>query len=144
LSSYDVRFWKIEVRKDRRTPYRVRWTVAGQQFSDSYLTMALAESFRSQLIMAARKGEGFDLETGLPESMVRQLRDVSFFQHAMEFAASAWKGSAAKSRVSIVETLSRVVPVVVRGLAAAPDPAVLRGAAPQDPEPGKPPGHSHR
>lgn len=60
--------------------------------------------------------------------MVRQLRDVSFFQHAMEFAASAWKGSAAKSRVSIVETLSRVVPVVVRGLAAAPDPAVLRGA----------------
>ena len=128
MSSYDVRFWKIEVRKDRRTPYRVRWTVAGQQFGDSFLTMALAESFRSQLISAARKGEGFDLETGLPESMVRQLRDVSFFTHAMEFAASAWKGSAAKSRVSIVETLSRVVPVPVRGLAGAPDPAVLRGA----------------
>ncbi len=60
--------------------------------------------------------------------MVRKLRDVSFFTHALEFAASAWNGSAAKSRVSIVETLSRVVPVVVRDLAGAPDPAVLRGA----------------
>jgi hypothetical protein len=49
-------------------------------------------------------------------------------QHALEFAASAWKGSVAKSRVSTVETLSRVVPVVVRDLAGAPDPAVLRGA----------------
>jgi integrase len=128
LSSYDVRFWKIEVRKNRRTPYRVRWTVAGQQFSDSFLTMALAESFRAQLIGAARKGEGFDPEVGLPESMVRKLRDVSFFEHAMEFTASAWGSSAAKSRVSVVETLSRVVPVAVRDLAGAPEPSVLRGA----------------
>jgi hypothetical protein len=46
----------------------------------------------------------------------------------MEFAASAWKGSTAKIRVSVVEMLSRVVPVVARDLAGAPDPAVLCGA----------------
>jgi integrase len=128
LNSFDVRFWKIEARKERRTPYRVRWIVAGRQFSDSFLTMALAESFRALLISAARRGEGFDTETGLPESMARKLRDISFFDHATEFAASAWPAAAAKSRVSIVETLSRVVPVVTRDLAAAPDPAVLRSA----------------
>jgi hypothetical protein len=121
VNSFDVRFWKIETRRERRTPYRVRWIVAGRQFSDSFLTMALAESFRAQLISAARRGEGFDTETGLPESMARKLRDVSFFDHAAEFAASAWPTAAAKSRVSIVETLSRVVPVVTRDLAAAPE-----------------------
>ena len=66
MTSFDVRFWKIETRKGRRTPYRVRWVVAGQQFSDSFLTMALAESYRAKLITAARNGEGFDTETGLP------------------------------------------------------------------------------
>ena len=64
VTSFDVRFWKIETRKGRRTPYRVRWVVAGQQFSDSFLTMALAESYRAKLITAARNGEGFDTETG--------------------------------------------------------------------------------
>jgi integrase len=128
VSSFDVRFWTIETRRQRRTPYRVCWTVAGRLFRESFLTMALAESYRAQLITAARQGEGFDTETGLPESMARKLKDISFYEHAAEFAAFAWPTAAAKSRVSIVETLSRVVPVVTRHLAAAPDPSVLRGA----------------
>ena len=126
--SYDVRFWKIEVRKNRPTPYRVRWVVSGEQFSDSFPTMALAESFKARLITAARKGQGFDLETGLPESLLRKLRDVSFFDHAHEFAVFAWKDAAAKSRVSIVETLTRVVPVITRDINGAPEPDVLRAA----------------
>ena len=77
-TSFDFHPWKIETRKERKTPYRVRWVVAGRQFSDSFLTMALAESFRASLITAARKGEGFDTESGLPESMERTRRDVSF------------------------------------------------------------------
>src|SRR5690349_13042884 len=88
-NSFDVRFWKIETRKDRRTPYRVRWIVDGQQFSDSFLTVALAESYRARLITAARNGEGLDTETGLPGSMMRKLRDVSFLDHALDFTASA-------------------------------------------------------
>ena len=124
--SYDVRFWQTEVRKNRPTPYRVRWVVNGQLFGEPFVTMALADSFKAQLITAARKGEAFDLETGLPESLVRKLRDVSFFDHAQEFAAFAWKDAAAKSRISIVETLSRVVPVLTRDLKGAPDPGVLR------------------
>jgi hypothetical protein len=90
LTSFDVRFWKIETRKGRRAPHRVRWIVAGQQFSDSFVMMALAESFRFQLISAARRGEGFDTESGLPESVMRKLTEVSFFDHATEFMAWAW------------------------------------------------------
>src|SRR5690349_1742719 len=54
VSSFDVRFWKIEARKGKGTTYRVRWVVAGRPFSESFLTMALAESFRAKLITAAR------------------------------------------------------------------------------------------
>ena len=77
-TSFDFRPWKIETRKGRKASYRVRWAVARRNFSKSFLTMALAESFRASLITAARKGEGFDTESGLPESMERTRRDVSF------------------------------------------------------------------
>ena len=71
MTSFDVRFWKIEARKGKGTTYRVRWVVAGRPFGESFLTMALAESFRAMLITAARNGEGFDTETGLPERVGR-------------------------------------------------------------------------
>ena len=126
--SYDVRFWNVQVRKNRPTPFRVRWVVNGHLFSDSFVKAGLADSFKAQLITAARKGEAFDLETGLPESMLRTRRDVSFLDHALDFTAFAWKDAAAKSRISILETLTRVVPVVTRDLMGAPDPGVLRAA----------------
>ena len=56
--------------------------MAGRQFGGSFVTMALAEAFRASLITAARKGEGFDTESGLPESMERTRRDISFYEHA--------------------------------------------------------------
>ena len=127
-TSFDFHPWKIQTRKGRKTPYQVRWVVAGRQFGHSFVTMALAESFRAQLITPARKGEGFDNDSGLPESMERTRRDVTFYQHAAEFAAAAWPAAAAKTRVSIIETLIRVVPVVTRDLAGARDPDVLRRA----------------
>lgn len=106
-TTYDVRFWKIEVRPNRRAPYRPRWVVAGRVFTESFVTRPLADSFRSELITAAKKGEAFDLETGLPVSLLRKRTDVSFLAHAREYVAVAWKDAAAKSRISILETLTR-------------------------------------
>ena len=128
MNSYDVRFWQIETRRGKTVTYRVRWVVAGRRFSDSFTTKELAESHRAKLRAAARRGEGFDTSSGLPESMARTLRDVSFYQHCAEFAAATWAVSAAKTRVSVIETLTRVVPVVVTDLKGAPDDAVLRSA----------------
>ena len=128
MNSYDVRFWQIETRRGKTVTYRVRWVVAGRQFSDSFTTKELAESYRAKLRAAARRGEGFDTETGLPESMIRTLRDVSFYEHCVEFAAVTWPVSAAKTRVSVIETLTRVVPVVVTDRKGTPGGAVLRSA----------------
>jgi integrase len=128
LISFDFRPWSIETRKRRNAPYRVRWLVAGRQFGESFVTFALADSFRSQLITAARNGEGFDTDTGLPALMARKLSDVTFYEHAEEFSAFVWPAISAKSRISVIETLNRTVPVVVRNLPGEPDRAILRAA----------------
>ena len=128
MISFKATIHSIEARKGQKTTYRVRWVVAGNRFGESFTTKQLAEAYRSTLITAAGNGEGFNTETGLPVSMDRRRRDVSFYQHALDFTVAAWPAVAAKSRVSIIETLARVVPVVVRDLAGAPDPDVLRRA----------------
>jgi uncharacterized protein YfcZ (UPF0381/DUF406 family) len=73
-----VRFWKIRIRAGRRrNTYAIRWTVAGQEFHNSFTTKAHAESRLAELRTAARKGEAFDVETGLPISEVQQHNDRS-------------------------------------------------------------------
>lgn len=124
--SYNVRFWSIEERKDAKARWRVRWTVDGHRHGEPFVHWELADSFRSELKSAARNGESFDIDTGLPQSMLRQRLDVSCFRHAQEVVAAIWPEAAAKSRVSILESLSVALPVLTRDLAGAPDRDVLR------------------
>jgi Phage integrase family len=125
-ATFDVRFWDIQERSDAQARWRVRWKVAGRVFSRSFVVKALADSFRAQLMEAARKGDSFDTETGLPLSIVRRDRDVSCYVHAQEFVKAAWPAAAGKSRVSILETLSVALPALARDLTGEPDPDVLR------------------
>lgn len=125
-ASYDVRFWAIEERPGRRAAWRVRWKVAGRIYTRSFTVKALAESFRAELMRAARAGQGFDTGTGLPESLTRRDRDVSCLEHAREFVGATWPAAAAKIRVSILETLSVALPALTRDLAGAPETDVLR------------------
>src|SRR5262245_8552135 len=92
-SSYDVRIWAIRVRKDRPTPYQVRWRVAaGQPFSKSFRTRALADSFRSELVAATRRGEAFDEVTGMPASQARQRSETSWYELAISYIDMKWPG----------------------------------------------------
>lgn len=127
-SSYKVSFWNIRARKGRRKPYQLRWVVEATPHSRSFVSRELADSFRAQLITAARNGEAFDQDSGLPESMLRELRNVSWFQHAVEYADKKWPTAAAKTRVSIAEALTAVTAALVRDVRGAPDSAVLRHA----------------
>jgi hypothetical protein len=131
--SYDLSFWTIE-KRDRPKPYRLRWSVGGRRppFSRSFLTAELAESFKGDLKAAARRGESFDEATGLPDSMLRKDRDVTWYMHAQEYAAARWKGSAGNSRRSIVESLTCVTQVLVRDLRGAPEAGTLRAALRKD------------
>lgn len=132
--SYDLGFWAIE-KRDRPKPYRLRWSVGGRRppFSRSFLTAELADSFKADLKMAARRGERFDEATGLPESTLRQAQDVTWYQHAREYAAARWAGSAGNSRRSIVESLTCVTEALVREPGrGAPGPGTLRAALRKD------------
>ena len=113
MTSYDVRIYAIETRRGLTTGYRVRWTVAGKRFDETLAAKGLAESYRAVLITAARHGEAFSADTGLPESLERERRDVSFYAHCLEFAGMAWPMVSAKSRSSIVESLTCVIPMVI-------------------------------
>lgn len=55
--SYDVKIWKLEKRVYvTKTTYRVVWFVAGERFTEKFETDALADSFRSDLVAASRRG----------------------------------------------------------------------------------------
>lgn len=107
--SYDVRIYKTRVRKGkRRNTYGVRWAVAGEEQHQTFATSKLAESFRSELVTAARKGVAFDKRTGLPESMARVLNRRTWYEHATDFVDVKWPHASARHRKNIAEGLVTV------------------------------------
>jgi hypothetical protein len=64
-TTYDVRVYQTEVYKGVKvTTYRVRWKADKRLWREGFRTAAQADSFRSALMTAARKGEAFSLATG--------------------------------------------------------------------------------
>jgi hypothetical protein len=46
-------------------------------------------------MQAADKGEAFDVDTGLPDSMAREASSRSWYEHACDFADVRWPKVAA-------------------------------------------------
>ena len=127
--SHDVQFWKLAhlaSKKGRRRPHGVRWVVAGKSFSKWFEYGAQADNYRSQLIQAARKGEGFDTATGLPESMARAQQAITWYELACRFADLKWARSAGKTRRGIADALATVTPAMVTTRRGRPEPKALR------------------
>ena len=55
MNAFDVRIHTIRRRKNKRRPFEVRWRGAGRDKSKSFLTRALADSYRAELVRAARR-----------------------------------------------------------------------------------------
>lgn len=111
MLSHDFTVWAVRRRK-RTKPYQVRWIVAKGQHSRSFLSSALAEDFRADLLKAARRGELFDTESGLPESVLDAADAMSdtpllWLDFVSKYVAARWAGAAAKSRESIVRSPRR-------------------------------------
>ena len=122
MKSHNVRFWEIRPRKTAKgASWTVRWTVEGREKSVTLARKAQAERHRSRLMQAADRGEAFDLETGLPDSMAREASSVTWYEHACAFADARWPKVAAKGRISLVEGLMAVTPVLVTSQRGAPD-----------------------
>lgn len=131
-TSDDVRIWKIWTRKNsagKATSYGVRWRVKQERFYESFPTAAAADSFRSQLISAQRRGEPFLVESpGLPRSMWQSQKraDMSWFDFTWDYVAMRWPDSAATTRQTLADALIRVAPVFVPDILSAPDAAEVR------------------
>jgi integrase len=127
--SYDVRVWKVEIYEGKqRNSYRVRWAVAGKPWKKVFRTSALAESFRSDLVAAARKGEAFDTETGLPVSMARTSRDMTWYEFACKFVDMKWPHVAATTRRTHAEAFTAFAPAMFATTRGMPDAKLIRRA----------------
>jgi integrase len=124
--SHDVNIWNIATRKKRKRRFGVRWIVAGNEFSKWFTSHPLADNYRTKLKRAAQKGQGFDIRTGLPESVVRQQQAISWIDLACRFVDLKWPHAAAKTRTSMADALATVTPVLVDTTKGRPDANVLR------------------
>lgn len=127
---FQVRFWKISTYAGKRgTSYKVRWTVGGAGHSQTFGTRKLAESFRSSLMHAAREGEPFDRESGLPRKaghVVRQQR--LWVELAQEFIDARWDDFAPRHRKSTVDGLVTLTCALIQEDRTPPDSRALRKA----------------
>ncbi|MEV4183575.1 tyrosine-type recombinase/integrase [Streptosporangium canum] len=108
MQTLDVVIWTIRQRKGRAKPYELRWKVGPEPKSKSFLTRALADHFRADLLKAAKRGEPFDTVTGLPTSMLKTEKAIpmSWYEFARKYMTMRWKDAAAKTRESIVDSLT--------------------------------------
>jgi hypothetical protein len=128
-TTYKVSIRKTGVYKGKRgTTYYVRWAVAGQPWKQPFKGRALAESFRAELVAAARKGEAFDVETGRPVSMRRTNRDMSWYEFACAFVDMQWPRVAATTRRTHAEALTPVTVAMFANDRGRPDDKLIRSA----------------
>ena len=103
-----------------KKPYISRWRVNGKTFSRSYRTKAEAERVRSGLLVAVQTGEDFDETTGEPLSWQPLPEQMQTHEWARRWLAEQWPDWAPRTRVSAIEALTRLVPLLV--LSTAPKP----------------------
>jgi integrase len=115
--SFDVRLWKVTKAQSKTRPHQLRWKVGGKVSSATFATSALAESRRSELWQAMRRGEAFRINDGLPESEVRQAEaeaaaqakaklDPTWWEFSREFMERRWRTVAAKTREGFADSLA--------------------------------------
>jgi integrase len=126
---FDVRVWAVSTyRGQRGATYTVRWAVDGQRHQDTFATRKLADSFRAQLLTATRQGSAFDRATGLPVTLLRTARVVTWYEQAATFMDAKWQQAAPTHRRSLAEALITLTTALVTDHRNAPDPAVVRHA----------------
>ena len=128
--SYSVRIWNAAVYRGKRgKSYRVRWRTGSRTHGRTFATMKAAESFRSELLTAHRKGEPFDSESGLPPSMQPVSPSVTWLWHACDFVDFKWPRASARHRKGLAEALLQH---------ASSDHAARHGASIRRGNPGSP------
>ncbi len=128
-TTYDVRIWKTEIYEGIRTiTYTVRWKVGPRPRKETFRTAALADGFRSDLVTAARRGEAFGIESGLPMSMEREHRKLSWLDLATEYVDMKWPHLAPNSRRNTARALTAATLAMLTSERGRPPTEELRTA----------------
>ncbi|WP_028926316.1 tyrosine-type recombinase/integrase [Pseudonocardia acaciae] len=128
-TSFKVSIHQTEtVTGKRATSHKVRWSVAGQRRKRPFKTAALADSFRAELVAAARKGEAFRTSDGLPVSMGRAQNDMGFYDFACAFVDMKWGRAAATTRRTHAEAMTAVTVAMLVDRGGRPDAKLIRSA----------------
>src|ERR1022692_3280363 len=134
-TTYDVRIYKTEVYKGTRvTTYYVRWQVNGQRRKEPFRTVAQADSFRSEFLTAARKGEAFSTKTGRPVSWQHGEPEqpdepgLSWYEFVCSYTAVKSPYASPNPRRGIAEALTDVTEVLTCPDGAPPSRDDLRTA----------------
>ncbi|MGW0146807.1 tyrosine-type recombinase/integrase [Streptomyces sp. NPDC003333] len=137
--SNDVRVWGISKVNSKSAPHQLRWVVAGKRCYASFATFTLADNRRSELRQAMRRGEAFDVESGLPESEVRRAeaataaqaekkQDPTWWDFSREFMKRRWRTAAAKTREGFADSLAAAALGMMGESADAPQLPLVRQA----------------
>lgn len=87
----------------------------GRARSRSFITRGLADSYRAELIRAARRGQGFSPGTGEPASWAtRAPATISWLEHAAAYDAMKWCLAATHTRAGIADALATITPALIR------------------------------
>ena len=128
-TTYDVRIYRTEVYKGVKvTTYRVRWKAGNREWRQGFRTAAQADSFRSALLTAARRGEAFSLATGRPTVWAREKAETTWYEFACRYVDMKWKQASAKYRKDIARALTAATPAMLVEARGAPDHASIRRA----------------
>lgn len=97
--------------------------------SRSFITRGLADSYRAELVRAARRGLEFDPATGEPLLWTAsEPVPITWYQHAVADADMKWPHLAAHSRASMAEAPATVTPELTSSTAHRPPIRTLRAA----------------
>jgi integrase len=128
-TTYDIRIYRIEVyRGVKVTTHRVRWKAGNREWRQGFRTAAQADSFRSALLTATRRGEAFSLVTGRPTAWEREKAEMTWYEFACTYVDMKWKQASAKYRKDIARALTAATPAMLIEARGRPDDASIRRA----------------
>lgn len=128
-TTFDARVYRTEVYKGAEvTTHKVRWKVGGRLWKEGFRIAAQADSFRSALLTAARKGEAFSLASGRPAAWERRKSDTTWYEFACAYVDMKWKLASAKYRKDIARALTTVTPAMLADTRERSDDASVRRA----------------
>lgn len=117
----DIRVWKTRAYKGQKgTTHSVRWRVNGREHHKTFATAKLAEVFRSNLVVAARRGDPFDGRTGLVADLMPRGRRTTWFHHMCDFMDAKWPHASPRHRKSLADGLTTAMCATVADRYAGP------------------------